>query len=323
MEREPFASEPIQIGFLLIDGFALMSYAAAVEPLRAANLLAGRNLYEIRNFSAGGGQALSSSGAVVPAEDPLHAKQGNAVALDFLFVAAGGDPLGFEDTGVFQMLRQAARRGVVLGGISGGPVILAKAGTMGDRRMTVHWEHAAALAEIAPMLLLERSLFVFDRDRITCAGGMAPLDMMHSLIARHQGAAFAQQVSDWFIHTEVRPPGGQQRAGLVERHGTTNPAVIQAIELMENHVSDPLDLAGLARLVSLGKRQLNRLFMEKLGRSTMAFYRDLRLDKARGLLAHSTLSITQIALATGFANSAHFSKAFAERFGQPPSAARH
>ena len=96
----------------------------------------------------------------------------------------------------------------------------------------------------------------------------------------------------------------------------------RAIELMENHVSDPLDLAGLARLVSLGKRQLNRLFMQKLGRSTMAFYRDLRLDKARGLLAHSTLSITQIALATGFANSAHFSKAFAVRLRAAARSAR-
>ena len=37
---------PARVGFLLIDDFALMSFASAVEPLRAANSLTGRRLYE-------------------------------------------------------------------------------------------------------------------------------------------------------------------------------------------------------------------------------------------------------------------------------------
>ena len=35
------------IGFILIPGFALMSFASASEPLRAANLLAGREIYRL------------------------------------------------------------------------------------------------------------------------------------------------------------------------------------------------------------------------------------------------------------------------------------
>ena len=41
----------ISIGFLLIDGFALMSYSSVIEPLRAANLLSEKKLYKIINFS--------------------------------------------------------------------------------------------------------------------------------------------------------------------------------------------------------------------------------------------------------------------------------
>ena len=141
---------------------------------------------------------------------------------------------------------------------------------------------------------------------------------MHALLTRQHGAGFARRVSDWFMHTEVRPSGGPQRAGLVERFGVSDPAVIQAIEMMENHVADPLNLDQLARLCGLGARQLNRLFREKLGDSTMAFYRGLRLEKARNLLEQSVLSVTEIALATGFASSAHFSTAFKERFGHSP-----
>ena len=54
-----------RVGFVLIDGFALMSYSAAVEVLRAANLLAGRQLYAIRHVPATGTQAVSSTGAIV------------------------------------------------------------------------------------------------------------------------------------------------------------------------------------------------------------------------------------------------------------------
>ncbi|MGH1481455.1 MAG: helix-turn-helix domain-containing protein [Geminicoccales bacterium] len=107
-------------------------------------------------------------------------------------------------------------------------------------------------------------------------------------------------VSDWFMHTDVLPSVGPQRAGLVERFNTTKQAIIDAIEIMENRIADPLTLGEIAKFVGVSKRQLNRLFREKLGKATMAFYRDLRLEKARSLLTSSSLPMTQIAQATGF-----------------------
>jgi len=65
--------------------------------------------------------------------------------------------------------------------------------------------------------MIERSLYVIDRDRFTCAGGIAPLDMMHALLTERHELAFARQVSDCFMHTDVRSANGPQRAGLVER----------------------------------------------------------------------------------------------------------
>ena len=54
----------------------------------------------------------------------------------------------------------------------------------------------------------------------------------------------------------------------------------------------------------------------------MAFYRDIRLGKARRLLSGSPLPITEIALATGFASPAHFAAAYKARYGETPSAGR-
>lgn len=305
------------IGVLPIPGFALMSYACVVEPFRAANLLSGGHLYRLVHFSTGG--AVRSSGA---AAVEATARVGETPELDYLFVVAGGDPTSYDDPEVFGWLGRVARRGTVLGGVSGGPVILAKAGLMAGRRMTVHWEHVQALEEASPSLLLERSLYVIDRDRVTCAGGTAPLDLMHALIAAAHGSVFARRVSDWFLHTDVRPSGGPQRGGLVERVGTTSAPVLDAVEAMENHVADPLALEDLAAIANVSARQLNRLFRERLGLPAMAYYRNVRLDVAERLVTRSPLSLTEVALATGFANSSHFSARYRKRFGIAPSRAR-
>lgn len=296
----------------------MMSYASLVEPMRAANLLARRTLYDILHVGRDM-RPIASSGAAVVAP---QARVGAALDLDYLFVVAGGDPTRFSDPATFAWLSRLARSGVRMGGVSGGPIILALAGLMEGRRMTVHWEHAAALAEISPHLLLDRTLYVVDRDRLTCAGGTAPMDLMHDLITRHHGAAFARLVSDWFMHTEVRPAVGPQRSSLIERVGSTNPAILSAVRAMDANMTEPLSLDQLSQIAAVSPRQLNRLFTVKLGRSTMRYYRDLRLDKAQSLLRNSPLSLTEIALACGFASSSHFSRAYSESFGQPPSAYR-
>ncbi len=303
------------VGILPLEGFALMSYASVVEPLRASNLLNGEPIYSIKNITISNSCVESSSGAFITSDNLV----GEAVNFDLLVVIAGGDPFLVSDKRLFSWLKRLAKFGTTVAGVSGGPVVLVKAGLMKDRRMTVHWEHAEGLLEVSPDILLERNLYVIDRDRMTCAGGTAPLDMMLAVITSRQGAVFAQYVSDWFLHTEIRPSGGAQRSGLVSRVGTQNSIVLSSIELMENHLGDPLTLPQLAELVSISERQINRVFRNSLGKSTMAYYRDLRTEKARNLLKNSSLKVSEIAEATGFSNPSHLTVAFAQKYGCSPS----
>jgi len=304
-----------RVGVLLLDGFALMSYASLVEPFRAANFLGNEKLYDVVNLAEKKQGAFSSSGLLVKANYTV----GDFPKLDLLMVVAGGDPFKYENKAVFSWLNKFSRFGVMVGGVSGGPIILVKSGLMKDYRMTVHWEHAPSLMEIYDELILEKSLFVFDRDRITCAGGTAPIDMVLALIATKQGASFAQFVSDWFLHTEIRPSGGPQRSNLISRVGTTNKTALIAIELMENHIADPLILEHLANLTGVSKRQLNRVFQKAFKKGTMEYYREIRLEKAKNLLRNSRMSIAEISEVTGFCTASHFSTAFLNFFAIPPS----
>ena len=307
-----------RIAFLLVDGFALLSTAAALEPLRAANIFSPSLAYDVTLLSTTGARAASSIGAQFDARPyrdvlPLY---------DMVFVVAGGDPGRQADPTLLAWLRQADRNGVALGGISGGAVILAKAGLLEGRRFTVHWHHYGDFDAMPGPWLLERRIFVIDRDRYTCAGGSAPLDMMHAIIARDHGTRFARRISDWFIQTDIRAADAPQQASLSSRYGVLPDGVMAALELMESHIADPLDLDQLAQLAGLSSRQLRRQFAASLGRSVMEEYRRIRLDTARELIVSTRLPLSEVAQLTGFATQTHFSDAYRRLHGEAPSALR-
>ncbi len=307
------ATQIRDIGFLLLPGFALMSFAAATEPYRAANLIAGRALYRVRFFGETN-RIPASGGALMPAEPLSRAGSG----LDILFVCAGGAPADWRSAKVHARLRRLASEGVRLGGISGGPYVLAEAGLMKGRRFTVHWEHAPALVEAFPDLRPERARFVIDGDRLTCGGGVAPLDMAYALIAETMGEAFARRVSDWFLHTEIGASGGPQRSSTAERYNAHHSALVKALDKMAASVEAPLSRAGMARFAGVSERHLDRLFAEQVGTTFAAEYRELRLQHALTLVQQSALRVSEIAFATGFSSAGHLSRRFKERFGESP-----
>ena len=309
---------PRRFAFVLLEGHALMSTAAALEPLRAANLFAGRTLYEITILSPEGGPVRASLGSWFETGPLSQAPE----RPDAIFVVAGGDPLAVQDAPLFGWLRRMDRAGVPLGGISGGAAVLWRAGMMANRRFTLHWHHIDALRAEDPGAIVEQRLFVIDRDRYTCAGGTAPLDMMQTIIARDHGHRAAKDVADWFIQTEIRLSDAPQRSATARDGRPLAAPARTALDLMESHVADPLTVTQLAALTGLSTRQLQRVFRESFGAPVATVYRDLRLDIADGLVRRSRLRMTEIGQMTGFASSAHLSDAYRARFGVSPRQAR-
>jgi transcriptional regulator GlxA family with amidase domain len=306
---------PHRFGFLLIDDFALMSFASAVEPLRAANILAGRPLYEWFNISTGADAIVASNGLSVSANHTIADK----MRFDTVLVCAGGNPASFDDAKTIGWLRKIARSGCEIGGVSGGPFILAKAGILDGFRCTIHWEHLPAFTEAFPDISSTRTLFEIDRGRLTCAGGVAALDMMHEIIRRDHGRSLAARVSDWYLQTAVRVGDSTQRLSLLERVGTNNRSLISAIGTMERQLASPLPRKALAQAANVSVRQLERLFSKHLGVTIDQHYVSLRLAKARALLQQTSLPIIQIGAECGFSNASHFARVYRRTFGMPPS----
>ena len=309
------ARKPKTVGFLLIPGFSLMSYASCVEPLRAANQLAGATLYRWWHAAPADKPALASSGAGVTPDFAVGAQVGD---LDLLLICAAGNPSAFTDRKTLSWLRALVRQGVTVGGISAGPFIMAKAGLLAGRRATVHWEHMPALQEAYPDIQLTRTLFEIDGDRITCSGGVAGLDMMVALITRDYGYELGAAVSDWFLHTAVRDGEGPQRMDLRFRLGIDDEKLLTVLKAMEANLEAPLSRAELAAMAGVSLRQLERSSRKSLGHGLHEHYLALRLRRSRQLLRETSLSVLEIAVATGFVSPSHFSRAFRREFGFPP-----
>ncbi|WP_270939109.1 GlxA family transcriptional regulator [Falsiroseomonas oryzae] len=309
---------PRRIAFLLIPGFAVLSYACAMEPYRAANELAEEQLYTWRHVSPHGRPVAASNGIAILPDQGID----RPCDVDDLLVCAGGNPTAFDDPATLAWLRAQATRGVRIGGVAGGPEILARAGLLSDHRCTAHWEYIPAMRERFPELQVTRSLYEIDRDRCTCSGGTAALDMAVALIEAEYGRPLAHAVAEWFLHTRPRAADEPQRMSLRERYEVGHPGLLQVLAEMEEALEDPLPRAVLARHAGVSVRQLERLFRAHLGRSIGAHYLGLRLEHARRLLRQTSLSVLETSLACGFTSAAHFSRAYRARFGLAPRTER-
>ena len=318
MPVNPDLERPQRFAYLLIPEFSLMAFTASVEPLRQANRLSGRQLYEWRLFTADGGIVTSGSGiGIMP-----HAPVGGEEWFDAIIVCAGNHPQRYLDRRAIGWLWRMARRGATVGGLSTGSFLMAKAGLLDGYRCTVHWENLPGFLEAFPALEVTTRLFEVDRDRFTCAGGTASLDLTLALIAERFGRELSAAVSEQFVHTYVRQAKDPQRMDLRQRVGVSHPKLLAAIQAIEVTLSEPLSRADLARRVGLSTRQLERLFRVYLGCTPTRYYLEQRLKHARQLLAQTSLSVTEIALASGFASSSHFTRSYRSLYGYPPRAER-
>lgn len=306
---------PRSFGFVLVPEFSMMPFTAAIEPLRVANRMYGREIYSWKTLSGDGGPVRASNGAVVQVDSMLR-----LIGLaDAVVVCAGVNAYSHLDPDLAAQLRRASRQGALIGSVCSGSIVLADAGLLDGRRCTGHWEDLETLAENYPSLDVTKSIYEFDGNRFTCSGGTAPLDLMLHFIAQDFGRDLAAQVADQMLHHSARKPAEPQRLDLSERTGARNPRVLDVIAAMEANLESPLPLAELAEVAGLSLRQLERLFGAELGMRPGLYYRQLRLKRARHLVLQTGMSMMQVAVATGFSSATHFAKAYGAMHGVAPS----
>lgn len=311
-------AKPHRIGFVLLPEFTMIGFSAGVEPFRLANRISDKCLYACDAYSIDGAPVKASNGMSVNVDGALEATDG----LETVFVCGGINAKNHITKPLVQKLRRLASHGTGIGAICTGTEVLAAAGLLDGYSCTIHWENLPSFMEEYPDLNVVQELFEIDRNRYTCAGGTAALDMALRLIARQYDAQTAADVADQLIHHRIRDGHEGQRMELRTRLGVSHPKLLAVIDQMEKSIEEPVNCSDLAIAVGLSTRQLERLFRKYLGTAPTKYYLGLRLSRARFLLRQTSLPILSVALACGFVSASHFSKCYREHFTQTPSQER-
>ncbi|MDB4122120.1 GlxA family transcriptional regulator [Octadecabacter sp.] len=314
IDVETSRDTPSRYIFVLLDQFTLLSFAAAVDCLRIANLMAGQELYSWMLVGEGGDTVSCSTGTSFNLDCDLTELHRD----DTVILCGGRDVQAATTKKVLNWLRRESRRGITMGGLCTAAFSLAKAGLLDGKRATIHWENHDSFAEEFLEVELTKSVFVKDGNRWTTAGGTSSIDLFLQIIADQFGEELANAVADQQIYSAIRTDQDTQRLSIPTRIGVRHPKLSRVIQAMEQNIEEPISPSMLAKDVGMSTRQLERLFRRYLNRSPKRYYMELRLQKARNLLMQTDMSVINVALACGFASPSHFSKCYRSHYDTTP-----
>lgn len=308
------AQAETRLVIVVAPSFNMAATMGFIDPFRAANYLDGRSYFKWEFLSEEGGQCVSSNGTGI-STGPLDLQDA-----DIVVVSSSWTPERHLTARLGGALRHWARNGATLGALDTGAFILAQAGLLKGRQATVHYEHIDAFQELYPDIDVVENLYVLDGNRVTCSGGSASVDFGLQILQGIHGSALANAAARYIFHDRLRGPMEMQQPGTSEPLGSTVPAKLRAaIQVMEANLEEPVSVPEVCRRAGLSHRQLDRLFATYIRKTPALYYRDIRLDRARGLVTQTELPIAEVALASGFSSHVHFSRSYKERFGLPPS----
>jgi AraC family transcriptional regulator len=172
-----------------------------------------------------------------------------------------------------------------------------------------------------------------DRVAALCPGELIVKDQIverlaHALLAADQvGGSFGKMYADCISVSIVARLLGSQRGSVPSGRPKVGALVKwrlkRAIDFVEEHLTEPVGLADIARATGLSRMHFAAQFKAATGLRPHEYLLRRRIERAQQLLAAERMSVVNVALSVGFQSQSHFTSAFTRIVGQPPRAWRH
>lgn len=312
----------LSVGFILARRFTLCAFANFVDVLRLSADEGDRSrpiLCAWRVLSPTMDPIASSCGIVVQPEERL----GDPARFDYLVVVGGlVDEIENLHPDTVRFLGRAAAAGVPLVGVCTGTFILHRAGLMQGYRACVSWfHHDDFLERFDGLKPVSDQIFVVDRDRLTCSGGISSAHLAAFIVERHLGRARAAKSLHIMIIDEAMA-AEEPQPGMPLALATDDALVRKALLLMQQSMDAPLSIGRVVTQLGVSRRKLERHFREALGMTPLEADRLIRVEQAKHLLKTTGRSSTQIAADTGFCDLPHLIRVFRAVEGTTPDTFR-
>lgn len=130
---------------------------------------------------------------------------------------------------------------------------------------------------------------------------------------------YLEAVGGVLVHELMRSNSGVRSLALPQRGGLAAWQERVLVEYIEEHNDELPELAAMAALVRLSPHHLCRAFKQTLGQPPCRYHSFRRIERAKLLLADTSLRVTEIALMLGFSETSSFTTAFRRTTGLAPT----
>lgn len=217
---------------------------------------------------------------------------------------------GHDDQSLHQWIRHQHLEGTVICSACAGSYWLGHAGILDGRPATTHWALEADFRSTFPKVHLNpEHILLDDNDIVTAGGVMAWVDLGIHLIGRWLGPTVVSRTCRQML---IDPTGREQcnyrsfRPNMGHKNQT-----IRALQLwMESNVEADLSVGALALQAGLSERSLHRKFLNSTGLTVNQYGQELRIEKAKGFLELTALSVNEICWRVGYQDVSAFNRLF-------------
>jgi AraC family transcriptional regulator, transcriptional activator FtrA len=311
--RQPDGPANSTVAVLAYDGLCTFEFGIAVEAFGLPRPELGE-LYRCVVCGIEPGPFRALGGIQVSAEAGLE-----AVATAGTIVVPGWrDPREVPPAPLIDALRAAAARGARLMSLCSGIFVLAATGLLDGRRATTHWRYFELLAAMYPEIeIVPDVLYVDGGDILTAAGSAAGLDLCLHVIRRDHGPRIANAVARRLVLPAHRE--GDQ-AQIVERPLPAEGArLAKVLDWARAHLDRDLTVTLLAERAGMSSRNFIRRVRDATGLPPARWLLEVRLARARDLLAATDMRIEQVATDCGFGSADTLRHHFRNRLKASPS----
>lgn len=205
------------------------------------------------------------------------------------------------------------QQGVRLAASCIGSFILAETGLLAQQEATTTWWLAPLFRQRYPDVLLDESRMLVPSDiGVTAGAAMGHLDLALWLV-RKASPELAAMVSRYLL-ADIR---SSQAPYIIPNHlAQADPLVLRFEQWARQNLKDGFSLQEVAKALATSARTLQRRCEAVLGKSPLAYFQDLRVERARSLLHGSGLDLDAIAAEVGYVDGATLRTLLRERLGR-------
>lgn len=223
------------------------------------------------------------------------------------------------------LLIRYANAGVQIGAHCSGTLLLAHSGLLDHKAATTSWWLVPTFMRQYPNVRLQSNAMVAEDGQFITAGAVTALfTMLLRIIERRAGAELAQNTARFLLvdYTQLSQAAFVSKALMQRPRSAFGDRVEGYLQRQIAEDTSPISVQALAEHAAVSPRTLLRRFRALYQQSPQAHLQDLRVERAKSLLAATELELPEILTQCGYTDLASFRKLFKRKTALTPSAYR-